>query len=158
PPTATSFTITANTITLAGSGVRPLPLSAGGQLNLYAPVINDAGVLRAPLGVINIGYDGTGTAPINQISGQAFGITQQVNLLSDSITSVSAIDPITGKALTIPFGVNSTGASWIDPSGNDIALVGIPQKSVNIAGANVSDQAGSVIDIRGGGDEFAYQF
>ncbi len=158
PTTETQFTISANSITLAGSGTRSLPLSAGGQLNLYAATINDAGVLRAPLGAINIGFDGTGTAPINQISGQPFGITQQVNLLDGSVTSVSAVDPITGKSLIIPFGVNATGASWLDPAGNDIALVGVPEKSVTIAAANVSDQAGSTIDIRGGGNEYAYQF
>ncbi len=158
PPTATQFTITADTITLAGSGPRSLPLSAGGQLNLYASIIDDSGVLRAPLGTINLGFDGTGTVPVNQISGQPFGVTQQINLRSGSVTSVSAVDPTTGINLTIPFGVNSTGASWIDPAGNDVALVGIPEKSVNIAAAHMSDQAGSTIDIRGGGDEFAWEF
>jgi filamentous hemagglutinin len=157
-PTATQFTITADTITLMSSGARPLPLSAGGQLNLYASIIDDSGVLRAPLGIINLGFDGTGTAPVNQISGQPFGVTQQVNLRSGSVTSVSAVDPLTGTGLTIPFGVNSTGTSWIDPAGNDVALVGIPEKSVNVAATHVSDQAGSIIDIRGGGDEFAWEF
>jgi hypothetical protein len=158
PPTATQFTISANSITLTAGEPGQLPLSAGGELNLYASVINDGGVLRAPLGTINIGYDGSGTAPVNQISGQIFGITQQVNVLGGSVTSVSAVDPNTGAGLTIPFGINSTGTAWLDPAGNDIALVGIPEKSVNIAGAHVSDRAGSIIDIRGGGDESAWQF
>ena len=41
---------------------------------------------------------------------------------------------------------------------NDVALVGLPEKSVNIAATHVSNQAGSIIDIRGGGDEFAWEF
>jgi filamentous hemagglutinin family protein len=158
PPTAVQFTIAANTITLFGSEPGQLPLSAGGELSLYASVINDGGVLRAPLGTINIGYDGSGMAPVNQISGQIFGITQQVNVLGGSVTSVSAVDPSIGTGLTIPFGVNSTGTAWLDPAGNDIALVGIPEKSVNISAAHVSDRGGSIIDIRGGGDEMAWQF
>src|SRR5262249_38657701 len=38
---------------------RPLPLSAGGELDVYATVINQGGVLRAPFGVINLGLDPT---------------------------------------------------------------------------------------------------
>jgi filamentous hemagglutinin len=169
PATATSFTIAAHnylsggsshagTVTINPSGVRPLPLSAGGQLNVYASIINDAGVLRAPLGTINLGYDGSGVAPVDQVSGQTFGVTQQLNLLAGSVTSVSAVDPISGKGLTIPYGTNPTGTAWIDPAGNDITVSGVPNKSINIAAANVNDAARSTIDIRGGGDLFAYQF
>jgi hypothetical protein len=135
-----------------------LPLSAGGQLNLYSSIINDGGVLRAPLGTINIGYDGSGGAPVDRLSGLVLPVAQQVNLLARSITSVSAVDPATGKALTIPYGFNLNGTSWIDPAGNDITVNGFPAKSINIAGANVSDDPGSIIDIRGGGDAYAYQF
>ena len=72
PPTAVSFTIAAydykvgvvtnpGTVTIVASGVRQLPLSAGGELNIYATDINQGGVLRAPIGVINLGWDGAGT-------------------------------------------------------------------------------------------------
>ncbi|HEV7402377.1 MAG TPA: filamentous hemagglutinin N-terminal domain-containing protein, partial [Chthoniobacteraceae bacterium] len=44
------------TITVLGSGSRDLPLSAAGTLNLYGSVIQQGGVLRAPLGTINIGW------------------------------------------------------------------------------------------------------
>jgi filamentous hemagglutinin len=161
PTTDTSFTLAAyddsshgvvGTINLYASGTRPLPLSAGGQLNVYASTINDGGVLRAPIGTINIGIDSASTRPIDQITGQGVPLAQQVNLLSGSVASVSAMDPTTGKALTIPYGFNQNGTSWIDPAGNDITVGGVPSKSINVAGASVSDQAGSNIDISGGGD------
>ena len=169
PPTAVSFTLAAydylaggilhqGSITFTASGDRGLPLSAGGQLNVYSSIINDGGVLRAPLGTINLGWDGTGSAPIDLITGQAVPIAQQVTLLPGSITSVSAIDPVTGNAITIPYGSNPNGTSWIDPTGIDITASGVPEKSINISGVNVSNLPGSTIDIRGGGDLYAYQF
>ena len=169
PPTAVSFTIAAydykvgsvtnqGSIELTASVNRQLPLSAGGQLNLYSSVINDGGVLRAPIGTINIGWDGTGTGPIDLITGHAVPVAQQVTLSSTSVTSVSAVDPVTGTALTIPYGTNPNGTSWIDPTGIDITAGGVPTKSINIAGANVSNLAGSTIDVRGGGDLYAYEF
>ena len=169
PTTANQFTIAAydytvgqtinrGSISLASSGVRPLPLSAGGQLNLYSSIISDNGVLRAPLGSINVGWNGTGTAPTDRISGLNVPIAQQVTLGGNSITSVSAIDPVTGQAVIIPYGVNPTGVSWIDPAGNDITTGGVPQKTVTVSGLNVSDLPGSTIDLRGGGDLYAYRF
>ena len=122
PPTATQFTIAAydhvsgensipGTITLIASGTRPLPLSAGGQLNVYGSVINDGGVLRAPIGTINIGFDGTGNAPVDAISNLAVPSAQEVNLLAGSIASVAAVDPTSGNALTIPYGFNLNGTA-----------------------------------------------
>ena len=108
PPTETIFTIAAydyqlddlmmpGAVTFTGSGERPLPLSAGGTLNVYASTINQGGVLRAPIGTINLGWDGSGEGPIDPITNAAFPVAQQVNLTSGSVTSVSAIDPITGQ-------------------------------------------------------------
>lgn len=169
PPTATAFTIAAydypvdgtmraGTITLTGSGTRPLPLSAGGTVNIYGSLINDGGIVRAPIGTINLGSDGTGAPFIDPITLQNGPTTFQVQLLAGSVSSVSTVDPATGKALLIPYGVSPDGKSWIDPAGNNITVSGLPAKTVNVAGQIVSDQAGSTIDIRGGGDLYAYQF
>ena len=169
PPTATTFTLAAydyaldgvnheGSITIRSSGQSQLPLSAGGQLNLEASIINSAGVLRAPLGTINIGWNGSGSAPIDLITGQAVPIADEVTLAAGSTTSVSAIDPVSGKAFVVPFGVNQNGTSWIAPSGADITANGVPEKSITISANNVFDRDGSVIDIRGGGDLFTYQF
>jgi filamentous hemagglutinin family protein len=169
PTTESTFTIAAydyvsggishaGSISLAASGTRSLPWSAGGQINLYSSIIDDAGVLRAPLGTINIGWNGSGTAPIDQITGVAVPVAQQATLEAGSIASVSAIDPVTGEPVIIPYGINPVGTSWIDPAGNDITAEGVVQKAITISAANVSDLKGSTIDLRGGGDLYAYQF
>ena len=169
PPTAVTFTISAfdyifdgitypGTIAINASGNRPLPLSAGGELNVYASMIDQAGVLRAPIGTINVGDGVLGTPPIDPISNQPFAATQRLTLAAGSVTSASAIDPATGQALLIPYGTDPHGTSWIDPAGVDITAGGVPGKFVHVSSVGVDDQTGSSIDIRGGGDLYAYRF
>ncbi|MFN0127546.1 MAG: filamentous hemagglutinin N-terminal domain-containing protein, partial [Verrucomicrobiales bacterium] len=55
-------------ITVVGGSARDLPLSGGGTLSLYASRINQSGTLRAPIGVINLGWNGSGTAPVDAIA------------------------------------------------------------------------------------------
>jgi filamentous hemagglutinin family protein len=169
PPTGVSFTISASDYMLNGapqsgsvtfdrSGTRLLPLSAGGTLNVYASVIDQGGVLRAPLGAINIGWDGTGTAPKGLVTGQAVASTEQLTIGRGSVTSVSAIDPLNGAELNVPYGIDVNGISWIDPSGFDISAGGVPGKKVNLAAVSITNQPGSVIDMRGGGDLYSYRW
>src|SRR5206468_1660976 len=103
-------------------------------------------------------WDGTGSGPKDLITNGTFAAAKNVTLTAGSVTSVSAIDPHTGDALIIPYGTNPDGTSWIDPAGLDITTSGVPRKTINIAAANVNDQAGATIDIRGGGDLYAYRF
>ena len=169
PPTETTFTVAAydytvggishlGTINVMAGGTQPLPLSAGGALNVYASIINQSGTLRAPLGSINLGWNGAGTAPIDFITNQSVPVAQQTTLAIGSITSVSAIDPITGVGTVIPYGINLNGTAWIDPSGIDITLSGVPAKKINIGGQSIVTQAGSLVDFNGGGDLYAYRW
>jgi filamentous hemagglutinin family protein len=169
PPTAVKFTIAAwnyqtaettqpGSVSIVAGGSRPLPLSAGGTLSVHATIIDQGGLLRAPLGTIVLGWDGVGTGPKDGLSGATFDVTQQLTLGPASITSVSAVDPGTGRALILPYGVNLNGTSWIDPSGADITAGGPPQKSVNVSAVNVAELRGSLVDIRGGGDLYAYRW
>jgi filamentous hemagglutinin len=160
------------TVTIAGSGTRQLPYSAGGTLSIYASNIVQGGVLRAPLGTINLGSGVTGSTPIDEITGSGIPgqtgtailpATESLTLTSGSVTSVSAVDPTTGRVLVLPYGTNQNGVEWDDPAGNNITLAGngpdaIPLKAINISGANVADQAGAIIDINGGGDLYSYSF
>jgi filamentous hemagglutinin family protein len=147
-------------ITVLGGSSRPLPLSAGGTLSVYASSIHQTGTLRAPMGTINLGWDGTGTAPSNPVSRTAIAtpVTQALSLGQGSVTSVSAIDPRTGRGVQIPYGISFDGLSWIDPAGNDITVTGSPEKTIRLAAQSITTAAGSVIDLRGGGDFFAYRW
>ena len=173
-PTATSFTIAAydynngagpqsGSVTLVSSGLRNLPLSAGGTINVYASTINQGGTLVAPAGVINLGWDGTGTSPQDPLSGAgitslSIPVTSNLNILAGSRTSVSEIDPISGLGVSIPYGFSPDGTTWIDPTGKDITGGGLPTKTVNTSALNINVQSGALIDLRGGGDLFAFQW
>lgn len=167
PVTASRFTIAAydhgglpGSITVEAAGVRSLPFSAGGELNIYASVINQHGVLRAPFGTINLGWDGTGVAPTDLLTGSTlpFPVTQQLTLGAGSITSVSGIDTKTGRGVLIPYGTSKDGNSWIDPYGEDISGGGLVEKAISLSARNLSADAGSTIDLRGGGDLYAYRW
>ena len=169
PPSAITFSIIATdykngeetisgSVTFEASGVRALPLSAGGTLNVFATNITQNGTLRVPLGTINLGWNGEGDAPVSALSGDKVSATKTVTLGAGSFTSVSAISPVEGQDLIVPFGLNINGVTWIDPTGLDITGGGLSQKSINIAGANVNSMAGSRLDIRGGGDLLSYRW
>lgn len=155
-------------VTIQGSGIRPMPYSAGGSLNIFASAITQGGTLRAPFGSITLGWDGTDfdpstaafDSPQNPIVGPALTVptAQTVLLGSSSTTSVSAVDPSTGKGMLMPFGLSPDGLSWIDPRGVTVTVNGLPQKRIAIAGNNVAAEAGSVVDIRGGGDLLGYRW
>jgi filamentous hemagglutinin family protein len=169
PPTEVTFTVNAydyktgsvtqpGTVTIAGSGTRQLPLAAGGTLSIYASVINQGGVLRAPIGTINLGWDGIGTGAIDIITNSAVPASQKITLASGSQTSVSAVDPVTGQSLTIPYGIYQNGSNWIDPAGTNITSGGVPSKNIKISAPDVSVQSGASIDLQGGGDLSAYNW
>jgi len=164
PTTYGDFSIFAyggKSVTIQAGTTRNLPLSAGGSLSIFASEIYQSGTLRAPIGSIRLGYDGvTGSAPVNALAGTTLAapVTSQLTLASGSVTSVSAIDPITGKPVIIPYGISSDGDSWIDPAGNDITVGGVPGKSISLSATALTSEENSTIDISGGGDLYAYRW
>lgn len=170
PVTASTFTITAydytvggvamnGSVTIASSGVTPeFPLSGGGRLSIYASTITQGGTLRAPLGTIRLGWDGSGTAPKGLVTNANAPVARQITLQSGSVTSVSAIDPQTGEGVRIPYGIIKDGTNWIDPTGLDITSAGAPDKTIRVSGTNVSTEAGSTLDIRGGGELYGFRW
>ncbi len=145
-------------VTIEGSGFAQTPLSADGTLSIYGSNIAQRGVLRAPNGTINLGWDGTGTAPKDLVTGKNVPVTQLLTLAPGSLTSVGALNAVTGEGMLIPYGLNLNGTSWIDPTGTDITLTGAAGKSISLAGVKLNDQGGSLIDIRGGGELYSYRF
>jgi filamentous hemagglutinin family protein len=168
PTTLSTFSLFAyetttspGSVTFLGSGVPKAPLSAAGTLNVQASVINQFGALLAPFGKIVLGWDGSETAPVNPIA-KATAPTPETRSLvlgPGSVTSVAGLDPATGAALLIPYGVSFDGLNWIDPSGQNITDGSLlPSKEIVLAGDSVNVQAGATVDLRGGGDLFAYQW
>ena len=98
-PTATSFSIVAydtqssvGTVDIIGNGNhRNLPYSAGSTLTILASKIVQDGVLNAPFGIINLGWNGTGAAPLAidplaGTSGALLPVTTSLILSSGSVT------------------------------------------------------------------------
>ncbi|MEI8292386.1 MAG: filamentous hemagglutinin family protein [bacterium] len=157
-----------STIRINGSGTQAPPLSAGGTLSIFASNIFQGGTLRAPLGSIYLGWDGTDfnltdigfTQPTDVVGGPSMIIptAQLVSLENGSSTSVSAIDPLTGLGMQIPYGVSSDGLAWIDPRGMNVTASGLPSKAIRFGGESVLMNTGAQIDLRGGGDLLAYRW
>lgn len=163
PTTGSTFNVFSyghTSISFVGAASRPLPFSAGGTLNIHAATIAQSGTLRAPIGNINLGWNGAGTAPVNPVAGNlaATPVTTGLTLGSGSITSTSALDPFTGKPSFLPYGISFDGNSWLDPSGLDITNIGPQDKDIKLSALDLSTEEGSVIDISGGGDLLAYRF
>ncbi|QYC10700.1 filamentous haemagglutinin family protein [Brevundimonas nasdae] len=131
-------------------GVTPsAPLSLYGSLTVGADIINQGGVLRAPLGSIQLGVGGYSFVPgpealePGQTSwSQVAMTTSEINLLNGSLTSVSARD------LVIPFGATTDGLTWL-LNGVEKAATNLVQ-GVTVLGSLRADE-GSVLDLSGGG-------
>ena len=140
PATGIVASIQAGTqLDIQRNGDNGLPLSAAGTLKLQAPVIVQGGVVRAPFGSITL------TA------------TDSITLGAGSITSVS------GDGLILPYGMLSNNEFWNGPAvalaldQPTLPLSRLPEKKIVLQGPKVTLAAGSVVDIRGGGDLFAWE-
>jgi len=143
PSTAVNAKIvSAQSITVERSGHESyVPLSAGGTLRLEAPVIEQNGVLRAPFGQIEL------------------VAADRLTLGAGSITSVS------GAGLIVPYGTLANNEHWKDPTkASDGAnpasgsLTSPPEKRITMKAPTVDLAQGAIVDIRGGGDLYAWEF
>jgi filamentous hemagglutinin family protein len=130
-----TITVRRNTDTLP-----PMPYSAFGSLRLAADIIDQGGVLRAPLGLLEVGVSDTS------------GITSRVSLLPGSVTSVS------GRGLVMPYGGTVDGVSY-QYAGQNIALTGVGAATISgelraglqLAGKEVRVGDDAMLDLSGGG-------
>lgn len=141
PSTLTDFSFAVKNnpdgiISITGRNTDVSPLSAGGKLTFEAPVINQQGVLKAPLGTITLKAD------------------KSLTLEDGSLTSVSAKDQI------IPFGVTQGGLDWLYPldSLRNLVFDTAPEKRLVFSAPAMTLAKGSVVDVAGGGDLSAYEF
>jgi filamentous hemagglutinin len=122
---------------IESSGATPgAVLSAGGRLRLTADRIEQAGVLRAPLGELELAAAG------------------QLRLEAGSVTSTAAVGQV------LPFGRVLAGTTWVYE-----AVPGIPAPVARPRAARIALTAddvgvapGATVDLRGGGDVYAYEF
>ncbi len=146
PTTLTDYTISVTSpngkINISGVNTDATPLSAAGKLAFNAPVINQDGVLKAPLGTIEL----------NASSNLTFG--------KHSLTSVSA----DGK--TIPLGLIANNIWKYPLLGANANLVfnelpdnlRLGEKHLVFKASDIEFKKGSIVDVSGGGDLLAAEF
>lgn len=142
PETGAKATLAATErLQILPKGTAEVPLSAAGQLTLQAPEIDQGGVVRAPHGTITL------------------DAAEKLTLRAGSITSVS------GEGIYLPYGTLANGETWQDPYRTDAASGGAPlvvtappEKRVTLDAPSVDIAEGSTVDIRGGGDLYAWEF
>ena len=124
------------------------PLSAGTHLRVLARTIVQNGWLAAPLGLLEIG----GNQPQQAFPGNyASTPTESVTFGAGSVTSVS------GAGLLVPYGTTTDGIEYFFPTiGTPITRV--PTAELRLAGGTIDVAAGALVDGRGGGDVFGYEF
>jgi len=125
------------TIERVGGTTAAVPYSAFGRLQLGGPTIKQGGVVRAPLGLIEVGI-------LN---------SDKVELLPGSITSVS------GKGLVLPYGgtvdgqvykYNGKTVTFIGQGGGNTA--GSLNVGVVLGGQSVAVLPEATVDLSGGGE------
>ncbi|MBO9356998.1 filamentous hemagglutinin N-terminal domain-containing protein [Bordetella petrii] len=121
----------------SGDGATPpTPYSAFGVLRLLSANIDQGGVLRAPLGILEIGVAATDSQEPGAI-----------RLRPGSVTSVSA------AGLVMPYGGTVDGLSY-NYAGAEARFHGLGASlgNVTLTADNIEVQDGARIDLSGGGD------
>lgn len=125
------------------------PLSAGSHIRVLAREIVQNGYLAAPLGRIELGSSGA----IGFGTGGALTSTPTETLTfgRGSVTSVS------GAGLTVPYGTTTDGVEYYFPTVGT-PLTKLPVGELVLSAGSIVQSEGSLIDGRGGGDVYAYEF
>lgn len=140
PATGSAFRLEAQgadaTLSIKSSGASPTGvLSAGGALYLSAANIDQAGVVKAPFGLLD------------------FNATDSLTLENGSITSVAA------DGLTIPYGTTiNSGLLWKSPLDNGATITSVPEKRINLTADRVVTSAGAKVSLAGGGNMIASEW
>ena len=141
-------------------GIAPdTPYSAGSHLSILGAHIEQNGVLRAPLGLLDIGSNQS-TLLVGTVSAPA---TSTLTFGSDSLTSVSARTNLgSDQSLNIPYGTTTDTIEYFFSPGTNAVITTTPVGELRLAGKDISiasDAMGEVrVDARGGGDVFAFEF
>ncbi|MGL4541305.1 MAG: beta strand repeat-containing protein, partial [Polymorphobacter sp.] len=126
------------------------PWSAGGSLLVQAAQIDQSGVVRVPLGRLQLGSN-TALA-LGPDASQLVPATQGVVIGSGSITSVSA------GGLNIPYGTTTDLIEYFFAPTSDARLFAPPAAELRLVADSVDVASGASVDLSGGGDVYAYEF
>ncbi len=155
PTTGTSFVVASavptGTIRLARTtaDAPATPYSAGTDLSLQAATIEQGGILRAPLGTLRLGAN----TPLVSATGLALApATATLHLASGSLTSVSA------DGLSIPYGITTDQTEYFFTPTVAAPLTQPPGAVLRLGGANIALDTGATVNLKGGGDVYAYEF
>jgi len=130
-----------------GSAVPDTPLSAGSWVRVAGSHIVQNGVLRAPLGLLEIGSSADLTVTAGTVP-----LTRTVSFGAGSVTSVS------GKGLNVPYGETTDLTEYYFKPNANSALTAAPVGELHLDGGSINVGAGATIDGQGGGDLFALEF
>lgn len=126
----------------------PPPRSAGTHLRVLAREIVQNGYIAAPLGLLELGN----SAPTRiGVGGSLSTPTERLTFGAGSVTSVS------GAGLTIPYGTTTDGKEYYFPT-SGAPLTKLPVGELVLSAGSIVQAEGALIDGRGGGDVYAYEF
>jgi len=139
------------TVSFASNGgtVPASPYSAGSWVRVLGSKIEQNGVLRAPLGLLELGSNIDQSIPGSLNTAP---VTTSLTFGPLSVTSV------TGFGLNTPYGVTTDLTEYYFSPNVNTALTAAPVGQLILAGGNIDVKTDAVIDGRGGGDVFAYEF
>ncbi|MGJ7541338.1 filamentous haemagglutinin family protein [Variovorax sp. LT1R16] len=124
------------TIARSGEGDAAVPYSAFGRLQLGGPTIHQGGVVRAPLGRLEIGALGS----------------------SDIVLQPGSLSSVSGKGLVLPYGGTVDGQAYsydgkpvtfLGQGGNTNGELGV---GMVLGSRSVVVQPGATVDLSGGGE------
>ncbi|TNE43808.1 MAG: filamentous hemagglutinin N-terminal domain-containing protein [Sphingomonadales bacterium] len=125
------------------------PVSAGTHLRVLAREIVQNGYVAAPLGLLELG---SSTSVRIGVDGSLLSTpTETLTLGASSKTSVS------GAGLRVPYGTTTDGVEYYFPTANG-PLTKLPVGELVLSAGSIVQSEGSLIDGRGGGDVYAYEF
>ena len=139
------------TVSFASNGATTpaVPYSAGSWVRILGANIEQNGVLRAPLGLLEIGSATSSLVPGSLNSAPA---TASIVFGAGSITSVS------GAGLNVTYGQTTDLTEYYFTPNVNSALTVAPVGEMVLDGASIDVAKGAKIDGQGGGDVFAYEF
>ncbi|MFM9976623.1 MAG: filamentous hemagglutinin family protein [Sphingomonadaceae bacterium] len=143
-----------HTITFGGSAInRDTPLSAGSFLAVEARDIVQNGHLAAPIGRLALGTDVPtvlfGTPPFPDI---VIPATRSVTFGDKSLTTVA------GGSTPVPYGTTLDLKEYFFTPFSNTPVAALPTGQLTLTADSITVDAGATVDLKGGGDVFAYEF